>query len=162
VPVAEQVARADAAAAPPRPSLGAATPRLGMGHRGSGPRGRGRLDGPPPELLAIGVVDEPAPVGIASPNEAPTAPEPNAAIAAETSAVTEAAPAEPRAPRGAKKRGRRGTPASVERQSAETAPAAASEPAPAAPAPRKSRARTAAKTAHRRARAKKTTPKTES
>ena len=164
VPVADQVARADAAAAPPRPSLGAATPRLGMGHRGSGPRGRGRLDGPPPELLAIGVVDEPAPVGIASPNEPPTAPEPNAGIGAgaETSLVTEDVPAEPRAPRGAKKRGRRGTPASVERQSAETAPAPASEPAPAAPAPRKSRARTAAKTAHRRARAKKTTPKTES
>jgi hypothetical protein len=135
-----------------------------MGPRGSGPRGRGRLDGPPPELLAIGVVDEPPPVGMASPNEEPTAPEPNADIGAgtDTSLVTEDAPTEPRAPRGAKKRGRRGTPASVERQSAAAAPAPASEPTPPTPAPRKSRARTAAKTAHRRARAKKTTPKTES
>ena len=164
VPVADQVARADAAAAPPRPSLGTATPRLGMGPRGSGPRGRGRLDGPPPELLAIGVVDEPAPAGIASSNETP-APEPDTGVAAaaETSLVAEAEPAEPRAPRGAKKRGRRGTPTSVERQSAEAATPPATEPAaPAAPAPRKSRARTAAKTAHRRARAKKTAPKTES
>src|ERR1051326_820458 len=57
-PVADQVARADAAAAPPRPSLGA-TPRLGMGPRGAGGRRSGRQEGPPPELLALGVVEEP-------------------------------------------------------------------------------------------------------
>ena len=164
IPVADQVARADAAAAPPRPSLGAAGPRLGMGPRSAGPRGRGRLEGPPPELLAIGVVDEPTPAGVAAPSETP-APEADTGLVdtgAEPPPDTEAAAAEPRAPRGAKKRGRRGTPTSVERQSTEAATAPASEAAPAAPAPRKSRARTAAKTAHRRARAKKTTPKTES
>jgi len=161
VPVADQVARADAAAAPPRQSLGAATPRLGMGPRGAGARGRGRLDGPPPELLAIGVVDEPTPAG-AAPSET-SAPAPDTSAAASDSAlVAEPATAEPPAPSGAKKRGRRGTPRSVERQNAEPAPAPAPEPAPAAPAPRKSRARTAAKTAHRRARAKKTAPKNES
>ena len=162
IPVADQVARADAAAAPPRPSLGAA-PRLGMGPRGSGPRGRGRLDGPPPELLAIGVVDEPVPAGVAAVSETP-APQTDAAAdtATESTVAADSEVAEPRAPRGAKKRGRRGTPTSVERQSGEATAAAASEPAPAAPAPRKSRARTAAKTAHRRARAKKTAPKTES
>jgi len=163
VPVADQVARADAAAAPPRPSLGAAAPRLGMGPRGAGARGRGRLDGPPPELLAIGVVDEPVRAGAHAPSETP-APEPETGVSTEAAPTLAAATeeAEPRAPRGAKKRGRRGTPTSVERQSAEVVTSPASEPTPAAPAPRKSRARTAAKTAHRRARAKKTAPKTES
>jgi uncharacterized protein (TIGR00288 family) len=161
VPVADQVARADAAAAPPRQSLGAATPRLGMGPRGSGARGRGRLDGPPPDLLAIGVVDEPAPAGSAAPNET-QAPATDTGLVESESSITSERAAEPQTPTAAKKRGRRGTPRSVERQSAEAAPAPAAEPAPAAPAPRKSRARTAAKTAHRRARAKKTAPKNES
>ena len=168
IPVADQVARADAAAAPPRPSLGAAAPRLGMGprgagSRGAGPRGRGRLDGPPPELLAIGVVDEPVPAGVAAVTETPAS-QTDAVVdtATESTVAADTEAAEPRAPRGAKKRGRRGTPASVERQSGEATTTAATEPAPAAPAPRKSRARTAAKTAHRRARAKKTAPKTES
>src|SRR5205814_3577810 len=58
LPVADQVARADAATALPRPSLGAPAQRLGMGPRGAG-RGRGRSDGPPPELLSVGVVEEP-------------------------------------------------------------------------------------------------------
>ena len=163
VPVADQVARADAAAAPPRPSLGTTAPRLGMGPRGAGPRGRGRLDGPPPELLAIGVVDEPAPAGGATPSETPATEADTAGqTVVEPVLVPESEAAEPRAPRGAKKRGRRGTPTSVERQSAEAETTPASEVTPATPAPRKSRARTAAKTAHRRARAKKTTPKTES
>src|SRR5438874_2702047 len=59
LPVADQVARADAATALPRPSLGAPAQRLGMGPRGAG-RGRGRSDGPPPELLSVGVVEEPS------------------------------------------------------------------------------------------------------
>jgi hypothetical protein len=160
VPVADQVARADAAAAPPRPSLGATPPRLGMGPRGSGTRGRGRSDGPPPELLALGVVEEPA-----SASQAPAAMQEAAPVSAATSAERmEPAAAvqiepEPQAARGGRKRGKRGTPASVERQAA--APAPAPEPAP-TPTPRKTRARTAAKTAHRRARAKKGTPKSES
>ena len=163
VPVADQVARADAAAAPPRASLGNAAPRLGMGPRGAGPRGRGRLDGPPPELLAIGVVDEPVPTAAATPTETP-APAADAGVEAitEPALVAETEAAEPRAPRGAKKRGRRGTPTSVERQSAQAETTPASEATPATPAARRSRARTAAKTAHRRARAKKTAPKTES
>ena len=161
IPVADQVARADAAAAPPRPSLGTTSPRLGMGPRGAGSRGRGRLDGPPPELLAIGVVDEPTPSGAAAVNETP---EPGTAIGVSAETATEAQPeaGEIPAARGGRKRGRRATPTSVERQSAQSPPEPAAEPAPAAPAPRKSRARTAAKTAHRRARAKKTAPKTES
>jgi hypothetical protein len=167
LPVADQVARADAATAPPRPSLGAQAPRLGMGPRGSGARGRGRAEGPPPELLSVGVVDEPAPAREVATTTVPLvehvapAPEIAAISEVETPAVAEEQP-----PRGGRKRGRRGTPASVERQAAAVAPAAeaptAVTPPAAAPTPRKTRARTAAKTAHRRARAKKTTPKTES
>jgi uncharacterized protein (TIGR00288 family) len=57
-PVAEQVARADQAAAPapPKPELKAASPRFGMGPRSTGPRGR--PGAPPPELLSIGVVED--------------------------------------------------------------------------------------------------------
>jgi hypothetical protein len=55
-PVSEQVAqveRAAAAASASPPS--APAPRLGLGPRGAGPRGR--LSAPPPELLAFGVVE---------------------------------------------------------------------------------------------------------
>jgi uncharacterized protein (TIGR00288 family) len=166
LPVADQVARADAAAAPPRPSLGTQAPRLGMGPRGAG-RGRGRPEGPPPELLSVGVVEEPTPAREVPTTAAPlvehVAPAPETAPISEveTAVLTEEQPS-----RGGRKRGRRGTPASVERQAAAVAPAAeeptAVTPPAAAPAPRKTRARTAAKTAHRRARAKKSTPKTES
>jgi hypothetical protein len=162
LPVADQVARADAAAAPPRPSLGAGAPRIGMGPRGAGGRGRGRLDGPPPELLALGVVAEPAlTTATAAPSlarnvqEASVPPESVPAIAA---AEPDIAPNEPKpTPR---KRSRRGTPTSVERQAA-PAPEVAPPAEVPAPSPRKSRARTAAKTAHRRAR-KRSTPKNES
>ena len=167
-PVAEQVARADAAAAPPRPSLPAATPRLGMGPRGAGSRARGRLDGLPPELLSLGVVEEPAPPSAAA--EELSAP---AAVAEDR--VTLEPPAPPaeetreRAPtRGGRKRGRRSaepagsaepTRSRAAKAAAESpaAPAVESEPAPAA---KRSRAKSTAKTAGRRARAKKTTTKT--
>jgi uncharacterized protein (TIGR00288 family) len=166
LPVADQVARADAATAPPRPSLGVQAPRLGMGPRGAG-RGRGRAEGPPPELLSVGVVDEPAPAREVATATAPlvehVAPAPEIAAISE---VETPAAAEEQPPRGGRKRGRRGTPASVERQTAAVVPAVeaptAVTPPAAAPTPRKTRARTAAKTAHRRARAKKSTPKTES
>jgi uncharacterized protein (TIGR00288 family) len=172
VPVADQVARADAAAAP-RQTLGTVPPRIGMGPRGAGLRGRGRQNGPPPELLALGVVDEPIAAVNAGESNVVNTLEPQMATApAEdllqtTEAPTEAAAdAQPRP--AAKKRGRRGTPSSVERQ-ANTKPTSTESPAEttteaAAPAssPRKSRARTAAKTAHRRARTKKSTPKNES
>jgi uncharacterized protein (TIGR00288 family) len=164
LPVADQVARADAAASPPRPSLGAAAPRIGMGPRGAGGRGRGRSDGPPPELLALGVVEEPAAdASAASPQQPAARHEAPAAATVATSAEAPSGTQQPdeqtrTAPR---KRGRRGTPTSVERQAAPVPEApAASEPA--APSPRKSRARTAAKTAHRRARTKKSAPKNES
>jgi hypothetical protein len=159
-PVAEQVARADAAAAP-RPALGVVGPRIGMGPRGAG-RGRGRLDGPPPELLALGVVEEST---SASPTTASVAESQPAATAAVNDApdMSEAQPAPDQAEEATRsaprKRGRRGTPASVERQAAPVAEAPA---APAPSSPRKSRARTAAKTALRRARTKKGTPKNES
>jgi hypothetical protein len=167
LPVADQVARADAAAAPPRPSLGVQTPRLGMGPRGAG-RGRGRLEGPPPELLSVGVVDEPAAQRqmeeIAAPvvEHAPPTPE---IASTGVSEIEAPAPAEEQPQRGGRKRGRRATPASVERQAAPVAPPVeapieTSRTAPASTA-RKTRARTAAKTAHRRARTKKSTPKSE-
>jgi uncharacterized protein (TIGR00288 family) len=56
-PVSEQVAereRASAAAAAPK-TPAAAPPRIGMGPRGAG--ARGRLTSPPPDLLAFGVVE---------------------------------------------------------------------------------------------------------
>ena len=164
LPVADQVARADAALAPPRPSLGAVTPRIGMGPRGAGGRTRGRPSGPPPELLALGVVEEPV---IA--NDAPASPTVEEAASLASPDVAEAAvesqPAlEEAAAQSspARKRGRRGTPRSVERQAAAATVDAPVAPAAASPTPRKGRARTAAKTAHRRARTKKGTPKTES
>ena len=158
LPVADQVARADAASAPARPSLGTPGPRIGMGPRGAGGRTRGRLDGPPPELLALGVVEESAAPAPAPEPEVP-------AVAAVSGRVDEeAAGTEPgaQAPRPGRKRGRRGTPTSVEQQAAPATGASSSAPATPAATPRKTRARTAAKTAHRRARAKKTAPKTES
>ena len=166
LPVADQVARADAATAPTRPSLGIQAPRLGMGPRGAG-RGRGRPEGPPPELLSVGVVDEPA-----APTESaaaaalePEAPTPARELVATVSEVETPSVPDEQARTG-RKRGRAKTPSSVERQAAAVAPPVEAPtetaPAPVAPTPRKTRARTAAKTAHRRARAKKSTPKTES
>src|SRR5437762_11275433 len=166
LPVADQVARADAATARPRPSLGAPAQRLGMGPRGAG-RGRGRSDGPPPELLSVGVVEEPS-----APREAAGAQAEVVTVEHEPPPTIELSSAEPvpaeeaaipPARRGGRKRSRRATPASVEQQEAAPPPAPpAAAPVDAAHAPRKTRGRAAAKTAHRRARAKKTAPKTES
>ena len=157
-PVAEQVARADAAAAPPRPATSIAPgPRIGMGPRGAGGRGRARLDGPPPELLAIGVVDEPVVAAV----PAPPPPETPASVAPQTLPDEE-----PPVRRGAtRKRGRRATPTGSTEVIAATAesdrPPVVPAAAPVAPAPvtKRSRAKTSAKTAHRRARAKKTPAK---
>jgi len=161
-PVAEQVARADAAAAQSRPSLGGGAPtvpRIGMGPRGAGGRVRARLEGLPPELLAVGVVDE------------PVAPAPAAAVAPLPLDV-EAAPApapsaeeEPRPRRSGRKRAR-STPVeaaavvpTAPQPSASTTPASAAPSVGSAPAVKRSRAKASAKTAHRRARAKKTATK---
>jgi hypothetical protein len=126
-------------------------------------------------LLSVGVVDEPAPPReevAATPIIEHAAPLPDVTATvsegeipgAPAASVIDAAAEEP-SQRGGRKRGRRATPSSVERQAASSMPAPAAEApplsAPSAPSPRKTRARTAAKTAHRRARAKKSTPKTE-
>jgi uncharacterized LabA/DUF88 family protein len=73
-PVSEQLNRAAAArsqAASPTAAAAPAAPR-GMGPRGIPSRGRqgGRLAAPPPELLAVGVVEE-APVAVALPLSVP-------------------------------------------------------------------------------------------
>jgi len=91
-PVAEQLAQREQAVTTPapRPSTGAAPPRLGMGHRSAGMRGR--LGAPPPELLSIGVVEPPRVTA------APRAEQPPA-LAAADNGVAAVAPG---------KRGRRG------------------------------------------------------
>jgi uncharacterized protein (TIGR00288 family) len=161
LPVAEQLAHADAASAPPRPSLGAPAQRLGMGPRGAGGRARGRTEGPPPELLALGVVEE-APATVSEQSIPVEHVPPTPVIEAPAAPTEQAAEADVGSrPAAGRKRGRRATPASVEQQVAVTSPSAVAPETP-TPTPRKSRARTAAKTAHRRARAKKPAPKTES
>jgi hypothetical protein len=163
LPVTDQVARADTAASPPRPTLGAPAPRLGMGPRGGGGRGRGRLEGPPPELLAVGVVDEPAPPRETATPSVPVVEHVPAVPAPETRVLEVSTPSvsdEGLQRGGGRKRGGRRTPAASMETVAAAAPVEAPAPASAAPTPRKSRARTAAKTAHRRARTKKA-PKTE-
>ena len=74
-PVSEQVAQAERAATPSVP-VPPSTPRLGMGPRGAGPRGaglRGRLSAPPPDLLAIGVVETASPAAPPARTESPAA-----------------------------------------------------------------------------------------
>jgi len=73
-PVADQLAAAATAAAPPAPAP-ATGPRLGMGPRGGGARGRGgKPAAPPRELLSVGVVHVAAPTPPpAAPEEAPAA-----------------------------------------------------------------------------------------
>jgi uncharacterized protein (TIGR00288 family) len=163
-PVAEQVARADAAATPARPLPASAPPRLGMGPRGAGGgRGRARLEGPPPELLTLGIVEEPlAPAPTSAAEQAPVE-QRESSLAEEQPHVNEQPQEEPGPRRrggGGRKRGRATPIVSHAAQSA----AAEGEDRAAAPAPaaRKARAKTAAKTAHRRARARKTAPKSES
>jgi hypothetical protein len=63
--VADQLAKHEGAAiAKAQPPASAPSPRLGMGPRGSG--ARHRPGAPPPELLAVGVVDEPKPAAVAA------------------------------------------------------------------------------------------------
>ena len=74
-PVSQQVARAEqAASVAATPAAPSPAPRIGMGPRGAGARGRGgRIGAPPPELLSIGVVEEPVTVSTASSStEAPS------------------------------------------------------------------------------------------
>jgi hypothetical protein len=157
-PVAEQIARADIAATPVRAQ--SAAPRLGMGPRGAGGgRGRPRLDGPPPELLTLGIVEEPAPAASsAPPSFEPATPRPEEMVATVSpNGIPESVPDVTSRRRGAGRKRGRATP--IVSHPVQAAP---SVPAESPPAARKSRAKTAAKTAHRRARAKKAAPKTES
>ena len=131
-PVSEQLARTEqaavAASAPPATSS-APAPRIGMGHRGAG--SRGRTGAPPPNLL-IGVVEE------AAPKSAHAAPE------ISTSSDNGAPPAEHKAP----SRGRRGRGKSAAKAAPrETTKAAAEHAAAPAekPAAKKNRGRSAAK-----------------
>jgi hypothetical protein len=69
--VADQLAKHEKVAiAQSQPPAAAATPRLGMGPRGGGGRNRAGARGlpsaPPAELLAVGVVDEPASAKVAA------------------------------------------------------------------------------------------------
>jgi len=65
VSVSDQVAKHEQAAiAKAQPAAAAPGPRLGMGPRGAG--ARHRPGAPPPELLAVGVVEESAPKGVAA------------------------------------------------------------------------------------------------
>jgi hypothetical protein len=165
VPVSEQVARADAASAPSRPVASPVAPRLGMGPRGAGGgRGRTRLEGPPPELLTLGIVEEPAAPAVSSAAVEEPRVEQRENAPVELPNVSEQAEPEPTPRRRGtgRKRGR-ATPVvshPVQAAPAETEGRVAEGSQPAAA--RKSRAKTAAKTAHRRARARKTTPKSES
>jgi uncharacterized protein (TIGR00288 family) len=119
-PVSEQVAATEraataAAAPPPAPST---QPRIGMGPRGAG--ARGRLGAPPPDLLALGVVEEAAVP--AAPAHAEPAASPNGGPPAE------AAPS-----RG----GRRGR--GKKRPAAAEAPAATATPTEAPPKGKRAR-----------------------
>jgi hypothetical protein len=156
--VADQVARADLVTAPPR-SLPAAAPRLGMGPRGAGGvRGRSRLNGPPPELLTVGIVEEPAPSSTEATlafEQPRTSTEPGEPTSAAPGLSPEV-PAESAPPRRSSGR-KRGRATPIISHPVQAAPVEGGEAASA----RKSRAKTAAKTAHRRARSKKAAPKTE-
>jgi uncharacterized protein (TIGR00288 family) len=161
-PVADQVARADASAVPPRPAP-SPSPRLGMGPRGGG-RGRPRLQGPPPELLTLGIVEEPTAAPSLSMEEPAAFAPPETAPAEVPNGPAESVPEEP-APRRRGTGRKRGRATPVVSHPVQAAPPAAGEAVGAAPSTttaRKSRAKTAAKTAHRRARSKKSVPKTES
>jgi uncharacterized protein (TIGR00288 family) len=124
-PVAEQLNRAAGATAPTaRPAAPSATAR-GMGPRGAGLRGRGaagRTNEPLPDLLLLGVVDEPAPTTTITASLEATP-----ASAAET--PPQVAIVEDEAP----KRGRGRKKPAAKKAAAKT-PRAAAAPAP-APAP---------------------------
>ncbi len=145
-PVADQLNTAAAAMAPsPRTTSAPPVPR-GMGPRGAGVRGRGpagRGSAPPPDLLLLGVVDEPA----AAPATTITA---SLSPVQETADVTEAevqvsviddAAAAPKRGRGRKRPAAKKAAAKAPR-AASAAPAPVAAPvAPAAPAAKSRRGR---------------------
>jgi len=141
-PVSEQLNRAAAARAQTASATAAAGPLAprGMGPRGIPSRGRqgARLSAPPPELLAVGVVEQP-----------PVAAVPSPPVARETTTAVEAKPAG-RAPQRGRGRSR-----VTEKPQPEAKAPAAAEPGEAAavhaPAKKKSRRPRAKKGAPREA-----------
>jgi uncharacterized LabA/DUF88 family protein len=145
-PVADQLSNAAAAMAPPPRTASAPPAPRGMGPRGAGARGRGpagRGSAPPPDLLLLGVVDEPA---------APPATTITASLSPvqETGAVTETeapvaviddAAAAPKRGRGRKRPAAKKAAAKTPRAAATPAPAPAAVAAPAAPAAKSRRGR---------------------
>jgi len=102
--VADQLAKHEKAAIAQTqpPAAASSAPRLGMGPRGGGRNrtgARGRPGAPPPELLAVGVVDEPAP-------------------AAAVALVEEETNGGPPAPRGKRTRGSRAATKTAAKKSA--------------------------------------------
>jgi len=141
-PVAEQLNRASAATSPSaRPAAPPPVPR-GMGPRGAGGRGRGPIGRTvaevPPDLLLLGVVEEPAPAPVEVPAVASAS---DASGAAETA---ESAPAARRSRGGRKK-------APAKKTAVKTTRAAAPSPTP---APEAAATRGASKTRRGRARKK--------
>jgi uncharacterized protein (TIGR00288 family) len=139
--VREQLVRAESAATPATTGgalSNAAAARRGMGPRGAtGRGGRGRPSGPPPDLFAVGVIEDPASI-------ASTAP---AAVAVESEEAAPAAEAEAPAPRtrAGAKRGARKAPATASTNGGGSeAPAPTAKKAPRAAA-KKSGAKRAAK-----------------
>jgi hypothetical protein len=121
--VREQLVRAESAATPATTAgalSNAAAARRGMGPRGAtGRGGRGRPSGPPPDLFAVGVIEDPATLTTAAPPPGPVAVE-----------VDEAPPAaEPAAPpartRTGAKRGARKAPAAAASSNGDGADASA-------------------------------------
>jgi len=107
-PVAEQLALSEQKATPaPQPTGATSGPRVGMGPRGAG--SRGRPSAPPPELFSVGVVD----IG-----------EPAAPVAANAPANTNGGPPSEPSARPARGRGRAKPAAAPAGEAAEGAPAA--------------------------------------
>ena len=159
VPVADQVARAERAAAPPAPSFGTATRasawvRAASAAAAAADSVRRRPNCSPSASSTSRARRRRVRDRGAVPSQTPLAAAPKRARA-------ETAPAEPRGRVAPEARPSRNANVSgaAERRSRD---AAASEPAPAAPAAAKAKRAHGGKDSHRRARAKKTAPKTES
>jgi hypothetical protein len=128
-PVADQLSKAAAAAAPASRAPGTPPAPRGMGPRGAGARGRGpagRAAEPPPGLLLLGVVEEAAPPPTTITASLSPTPEESTADAP-VSVIGEAA-----APKGGRARKR---PAAKKAAAKTPRPPAPAAPAPAAPAP---------------------------
>ncbi len=117
-PVSDQLAKNEqAAVAAAAPAPQAASPRVGMGHRGGAGQRGGRAGAPPPGLLSIGVVDH------------PSTPAPAVAVAAVASPAVAAATTESGEAAPAAKRGRQPRATPVAKSVAKPVAKAAAKPA---------------------------------